>query len=194
MGEVHFFLQAGEKRFGLRGVEASVDVGLLDAPEEIMGVLTGQPVDKLPGFKESPMVQVMLDQDVGGMLEGLVIGRNHSHLFESAELAGSLLGGWILGKGDIGLLGPEFGVNSTRLLEYFGERIQGDRHVARVLRNHLLQVEVPRLDVAGLVGVGRQLAQFLVALFPRGGSSEGEPNPQKHCRCAKIHPGNSTRG
>ena len=63
MVEVHFFLQASEKRFGLRGVEASVDVGLLDAPEEIMGVLVGQPVNQFPGFKEPPVVQVMVDQD-----------------------------------------------------------------------------------------------------------------------------------
>ena len=158
-----------------------------------MGISPGQPVNQLPRFEEFPVVEVMLDENGGSVLERLVIGRDHTYFFQSAELPRGIFRGRVLGEWNIRLFCPELGVAAARLLEDLGKGLEGHLDVAGVLGNDLLQVEVACLDVAGLVGFCCQFAEFFITTLRRQGG-KGEPDAGKSCWSAKIHPGNSTPG
>ncbi len=158
MIKVHLFFEIIEKGSCLGRIQAVINPDLQDTPVEIVGVFSGVAIDEFLSLEKSSMVKMMIKKNGSSVLNGLVVGRNDTNLFERTQLTSGPLRSRVFRKRNIGLFGAKLGVTPPRLFQNFLESLQGDLHVAGVLSDDLIQVEVPGFNMPGLIGLCRKFS------------------------------------
>ena len=123
-----------------------------------MGVFCGVSVYEFLGLEKSSVVKMMIQKNGSGVLHGLVVGGNDTNLLEGTQLTRGPLGRRVFGKGNIGLFGAKLGVTPSGLLQNLLEGLQRDLHVAGVLSDDLIEVEMSGFDMSGLIGLCRKFS------------------------------------
>ena len=158
-----------------------------------MGVFCGVSVYKFLSLEKPSVVKMMIQKNGSGVLHGLVVGGNDTNLLEGTQLTRGPLGRRVFGKGHIGLFGAKLGVTPSGLLQNFLKGLQRELHVAGVLSDDLIKVEMAGFDMSGLIGRCRKFSQLVISTrHHRGG--EGKPGPEEGYPSAISHPDNSMQG